>query len=85
MGRDSSGGNTGEGGDRSYTGLVHGSTSDGSEVTASFGREGSSREGHTLISDGHKSTSEFYGSGGNKGHDHHDGKGGGEERGFFSW
>lgn len=65
-------------GDRSYTSTIWGTDSQGNDVTVSFGREGSSREGHTLISSGHKSDSDFYKEGG---HDHADGQGGYASRG----
>lgn len=68
-------------GDRTYEPIVHGTTADGQEVTASFGRADTSREGHTLLSDGHRSASEFYSEGG---HDHYDGRGGGTERGAYN-
>jgi hypothetical protein len=68
-------------GDRTYTSAVHGTDSSGKDVTASFGRDGTSREGHTLISDGHKSDSAFYKDGG---HDHADGKGGSSDRGAYT-
>lgn len=74
MGNSSSGspqgsqnfGNGEVGGDRSYTSPVYGQTADGHDVTVSFGQ--GSRDGHTLISDGHVSGSQFYGAGG---HDHY--------------
>lgn len=84
MAADSSGGNTDQGGDSSYTGLVHGTDSHGNDATASFGRDGGSREGHTLLSDGHKTASEFYGQKNSKGHDHYDGKDGGTQRGQYT-
>jgi len=51
-----------------------------------FGRDNTSRDGETLISDGHKSDKEFYGKSGGKGHHHHDGKGGGRgaDRGKYT-
>lgn len=60
------------GGDGSWTSPVYGATADGSPVTVSFGQE--SRDGHTLIADGHVSGSEFYHRDRNtkeKGHDHY--------------
>lgn len=70
-------GNTDRYGDNRYTDPVHGTTDDGREVTASFGREGTSREGHSLLRDGHAETpDDFYGSNGAEQHDHFDGRGG---------
>jgi len=57
-----------QGGDAVYEAPVHGTDADGQEVTASFGRDDTSREGHTLIADGHRTSEEFYAEGG---HDHH--------------
>ena len=58
------------GGDRNWSAPVHGSTADGRDVTASFGQ--GSRDGETLISDGHVGLGQFYGSRGDgKGHDHY--------------
>ncbi len=73
------------GGDRHWEAPVHGATTDGTEVTVSFGREDSGREGETLLADGHaQSLGEFYGPGGNKQHDHYYGDGGGSERGKYT-
>jgi hypothetical protein len=75
-------GEEGAGGGRIYTPPVHGTTADGQEVTAAFGREGNSREGHTLLSDGHAETmDDFYGPDGDEEHDDYDGRGGGTRRG----
>lgn len=65
---------------------IHGTDREGRDVTVSFGREGRGREGHTLISDGHQSSSDFWGrdSSGEKNHDHADGKGGYNDRGKYS-
>lgn len=64
----------GNGGSRTFTPPVHGCDSGGNPVTAAFGQGGKS--GETLISSGHaKDMSSFYGSGGNKGHDHYGPKG----------
>jgi hypothetical protein len=60
------------GGDNSYEPPVHGVTADGQPVTASFGREGTSKEGHTLLSDGHVSSgNDFYGPNHGERHDHY--------------
>ena len=59
-------------GDNSWTPPVYGTTGDGRPVTVSFGQGG--RTGHTLISDGHVSGSEFYhrdADADEKGHDHY--------------
>lgn len=62
----SSFGNGEVGGDNSWSSPVHGMTQDGKDVTVSFGQ--GSREGHTGISSGHVSGSQYYGQGG---HDHY--------------
>lgn len=65
-------GNGETGGDNSWTPPVYGTTGDGRPVTVSFGQGG--RTGHTLISDGHVSGSEFYhrdADADEKGHDHY--------------
>jgi hypothetical protein len=78
-------GNTGWGGDNRYTGTSHGTDSQDRPVTVAFGRAGTSREGHTLIRDGHASSpGKFYGPNGVEEHDHYDGRGGGTERGKYS-
>ena len=60
---------TGEGGSRTSTGAVHAITKDGKDVTVSFGI--GSKDGHTYIADDHIDTDhDFWGSKGNKGHDH---------------
>lgn len=61
-------GNGEVGGDNRWTAPVYGATSDGREVTASFGQGG--RDGHTLVSDGHVSGAEFYNDE-SPGHDHY--------------
>jgi hypothetical protein len=63
---------TGEvGGDRSWTQPVHATTQDGRPVTISFGK--GSREGQTLVCDGHVNRDTFYqlAKDGKKGHDHY--------------
>lgn len=50
----------------SWSEPVHGTDGDGNPVTASFGS--GSREGETLLSDGHKDTQSFMDS---SGHDHY--------------
>lgn len=78
-------GNTGWGGDRSWTGPSHGTDSQDRPVTVAFGRAGTPRDGHTMIRDGHAtSPSGFYGPKSAKEHDHYDGRGGGTERGKYS-
>ncbi len=78
-------GNTGWGGDNRWSGVSHGTDSQDRPVTVAFGRAGTSRDGHTMIRDGHaNSPSEFYGPKGAKEHDHHDGRGGGTDRGRYS-
>jgi len=67
-----------------YPEKVHGTDGEGKEVTASFGKEGTSKEGTTYLSDGHKSDKDFWGSKDNKGHDDYNGKGGGTERGQYT-
>jgi hypothetical protein len=62
--------------------LIFGTTKQGKPVTARFGT--GKRSGHTLLSDGHKSRSEFTGKRGNRGHDHYDGRGGGTRRGKYT-
>ena len=64
-----------------YGAPVQGTDSSGRDVTASFGISGSSREGETLVSDGHKSGNDFMQS---NQHDHYDGSGGGKDRGQYS-
>lgn len=74
------------GGDRSWTAPVYGCDEDGNDVTVSFGRDGTSREGQTLIASGHVSASEFYARDANNnatGHDHADGRGGYADRGAY--
>ncbi len=61
---DKSSGHTG-----GYSEPVHGTTETGRDVTAAFGH--GTKGGHTMLSDGHKSPSEFWGDKGNKGHDHY--------------
>ncbi|MEC3979645.1 hypothetical protein [Amycolatopsis sp. H20-H5] len=62
-------GNGEVGGDNHWTAPVHGTTADGQDVTASFGTDG--RDGEALIARGHAdSMGGFYGSSGQKGHDH---------------
>lgn len=63
---DSNFGNGEVGGDNSWSSPVYGNTSDGQDVTVSFGQGG--RDGHTGISSGHVTGAEYYGSGG---HDHY--------------
>jgi hypothetical protein len=74
------------GGDRNWTPPVHGTTASGRPVTVSFGR--GTREGQTLICDGHVGFDEFYRkSKSGKKHDHYliDGRpAGGQDRGNFS-
>lgn len=77
-------GNTGQGGDRAYGGLIHGTDAQGNDVTAAFGRDGTKQEGETLMSDGHKDAADFYGDRDDKGHDHYDGRGGGTSRGQYT-
>ncbi|KPM56404.1 hypothetical protein ACG83_00045 [Frankia sp. R43] len=84
MGWNSSGGNTNQGGSSLWSGLVHGTNEQGEDVTASFGREGTSKEGQTLLTDGHVSQNDFYGSRDARGHDHYDGRGGGTDRGYYT-
>ncbi|ETA01691.1 hypothetical protein CcI156_05885 [Frankia sp. CcI156] len=78
------------GGDTAFDAPVHGSDAAGNEVTVSFGRDGTSAEGETLIADGHVSSKEFYGKDddGVKGHDHSHPSdprhGGYEDRGRYS-
>ena len=85
-GYNPNGGNTGQGGDDTRTGLVHGTDAQGKDVTASFGRPGTNAgdQGDALLSDDHKSAADFYGSKGNKGHDHYNGRGGGTQRGQYT-
>lgn len=73
---------TGEsGGDRRWTPPVHGTTSDGRAVTASFSRT----DEESLLRDGHAGSPEgFYGNRGDKQHDHYDGRGGGTTRGRYT-
>ncbi len=81
------GGNTGQGGDRTYSGLYHGTDEQGNDVTAAFGREDTPKEGHTFLADGHKDANEFYGENAeypDKGHDHYNGRGGGTSRGRYT-
>lgn len=77
-------GDDGDSGNRSWGSIIHGSDSRGEEVSASFGRDDGPQSGHTLISDGHKDTGTFYGAKGSQEHDHHDGSGGGDDRGKYS-
>jgi len=74
------------GGDRHWEAPVHGTDSEGRDVTVSFGRTGSDREGETLISDGHLTSDGFYGrdASGDKLHDHSHGDGTYEDRGRYS-
>ena len=58
---------------------VHGTDSQGRKVTAAFGW--GTKEGHTLIADGHQSEGHFKQS---QNHDHADGKGGYKDRGQYS-
>lgn len=57
-----------------WTGRVYGTDESDREVTAAFGRDGTTREGETMIALGHNSNWEFYasdsGAGQEKGHDH---------------
>ena len=48
---------------------VHATTETNRDVTASFGQ--GSKDGHTLLSDGHKDDASFWGTQGHKGHDHY--------------
>jgi chromosome segregation ATPase len=59
------------GGNRNYKSPIHGTDSEGRDVTVSFGREGTSQADHTLISDGHKTSDDFYQRSPHIGHDHH--------------
>lgn len=61
---------------------VQGVNAEGKKVTAVFGQ--GKKEGHTLLSNGHKSKSRFDGKPGNRGHDHSNGKGGGTRRGRYT-
>lgn len=76
-------GNEATSGKDHYTNPVFGTDNDGNDVTVATGREGTSKEGQTLISDGHKSDADFKGEPGSRGHDHYDGKGGGTDRGEY--
>lgn len=68
-----------------WDGPHHGTNNQGKNVTVSFGEKGTTKEGETLISDGHKSSSDFFGdSKSTKGHDHYNGKGGGTDRGQYT-
>ena len=58
---------------------VHGSDAQGRKVTASFGW--GTKEGHTLIADGHVNKSDFMKS---PNHDHANGTGGYKDRGKYS-
>lgn len=70
---------------RTTTAPVYGYTSDGYPVTASFGRDGTSREGHTFLADGHVSSpQDFWGNKKDKGHDHFDGQGNAKQRGKYT-
>ncbi len=75
------------GGDRrNWESPVHGTDSEGRDVTVSSGRAGSPREGDTLIADGHLTSQEFYSRNrdGAKNHDHAHGDGTYEGRGRYS-
>ena len=63
-----------------YSNPIFGTDGEGNDVTVATGRDGTSKEGHTLISNGHKSDADFKGQPGDREHDHYDGKGGGTER-----
>ena len=52
-----------------WDGPHHGTNDQGDKVTASFGTGSNSDQ--TLIARGHKSDSDFYGTRGNRGHDHY--------------
>lgn len=70
---------------RTHSAPVHGTTADGSPVTASFGTDGTQKEGHTYLRDGHADGNEdFWGPDGDKQHDHYDGRGGGTTRGRYT-
>lgn len=56
-------------GNRNWHRPVHGTTADGQDVTVSFGR--GKRDGETGIASGHVSEGQYYGTPGNKGHDHY--------------
>jgi hypothetical protein len=78
-------GNSGKYGDNRYTDPVHSTTADGQDVTVSFGRDGTSKEDHSLLRDGHaESPGDFYGPNKAKEHDHYDGRGGGTQRGKYT-
>ena len=74
---------TGEvGGGRKSTNPVHGLTADGQPVTLAEGL--GDKAGHIYLRDGHAENGQFWGSTGNKHHDHYDGQGGGSERGKYT-
>lgn len=59
------------GGDRAYESPIHGTDAEGRDVTASFGRQGTPHEDDLLISEGHKTSDEFFQTEPELGHDHH--------------
>lgn len=79
-GRDNDGNDSGS--SPTFTSAIEGTNSEGQDVTAAFGK--GEAEGHTLMSDGNKSQSEFTGKSESRGHDHYDGKGGGTDRGQYT-
>ncbi len=62
-----------------YTSAIHGTDSEGNDVTVAFGK--GEAEGETLVSDGHKGQADFTGHSDARGHDHYDGQGGSTDRG----
>ncbi len=77
---------TGEvGGARNHKAPVHGVDGQGNPITAAFGRDGTKKEGHTYLKDGHAgSNEEFWGTEHDKRHDHYDGRGDGTRRGRYT-
>ena len=67
-----------------YLAPIFATDGEGNEVTVAFGRDGTAKEGHTLISDGHKDDAEFEGEHEDRGHDHYNGIGGGTTRGQYT-
>ncbi|HEX6258865.1 MAG TPA: hypothetical protein VFZ48_05285 [Candidatus Saccharimonadales bacterium] len=68
---------------RTSTAPVHATTTDGQEVTVSFGK--GSNENELFIADGHvEDPKEFWGEHGVKGHDHFFGNGEGTNRDKFT-
>jgi hypothetical protein len=53
-----------------WHGRVYGVDERDREVTVAFGRDGTTREDHTMIADGHVPDRSFYDLNGEKGHDH---------------